>query len=203
MKTDTKNIGSSESGQAILESFLTMLVLLLVLFGLMQIFLLANAKLLTSYSAFRSLRSYIVGFDDYLIIRSARAAAIGASGKIIYPDNQEYLSPQQQFAAERFMIPDYLGGSRWLEYEYWRGGNEYDSTFYHASVSPPRTYLNYSTAGGGGAGMITQTVSFRDYPYSIVDMADKDRTWLPLGPSTDISSSAVMFNHAADYLSEE
>lgn len=192
-----------EAGQAILESILTMLVLLLVLFGLMQIFLLASAKLLTQYSAFRSVRSYVVGFDDYLILRSARAAAIGASGKITYPDNDEYNSPRSQFAAERLMIPDYLSGTRWLEYEYWLGDNEYDPNFYHSSVSPPRTYLNYSTSGTLGAGIVTQTVRFRDYPYAILDMADKDRVWLPLSDSTDISSQSSMFNHAGDYLSED
>jgi hypothetical protein len=204
-KPDRRIVSSrrAENGQAILESILTMMVLLLVLLGLLQIFQLAAAKILTNYSAFRSLRSYVVGFDDYLIRRSARVAAIGASGKITSPDNDEYSSPLEQFAAEEFMIPDYLSGDRWLEYEYWLGENEYDTDYYHESVAPPATTLNYSTSAPAEAGIATQTVSFSDYPYAILDMADRNRVWVQVGPSTDISSTSSLFNHAADYLSEE
>ncbi len=204
-KPDRRIVSSrrAEGGQAILESILTMMVLLLVLLGLLQIFQLAAAKILTNYSAFRSLRSYVVGFDDYLVQRSARVAAIGASGKITSPDNDEYSSPREQFAAEEFLIPEYLSGDRWLEYEYWLGENEYDTDYYHESITPPATTLGYSTSAPDEAGVATQTVSFRDYPYAILDMADRNRVWVQVGPSTDISSTSSLFNHAADYLSEE
>jgi hypothetical protein len=202
ISTSSRRKAENERGQTILESVLCMVVILTVLLGLLQIFHLAVAKILTNYSAFRAARSYVVGFDDYLIGRSVRVAAIGASGKLISPDNDSYSSPGAQFAMEAFMIPDYISGDRWLEYEYWFGENEYDPAFYHYSVTPPSTNLTYSVAGGG-AGQITENVSFSDYPYSILDMADRNRVWFQLGSSTDISSPSSLINHAADYIEED
>jgi hypothetical protein len=131
-----------------------------------------------------------------------RAAAIGASGKLISPDSASYSSPRAQFAAESFMMPEYLSGNRWLEYEYWLGENEYDSDYYHSSTEVPRTYLR-NALSGGASGESTQSVYFSDYPYAILDMADRNRVWFPLGSSTEIRSNSILVNHAADYLSEE
>src|SRR5210317_13731 len=92
------NKSQRESGQAILESMLTMLIICLLLFGLLQVFQIAVADLITSYSAFTSGRSYAVGFSAdeegrwwrCLVQKSARVAAIGGSGKRIYPANSNY-----------------------------------------------------------------------------------------------------------------
>ncbi|HPN84898.1 MAG TPA: hypothetical protein PK821_06130 [Victivallales bacterium] len=192
---------SDESGQSILESILSMLALLIVLLGLLQIFQLATAKLLTNYSAFRSIRSYVVGFEDHLIARSSRVAAIGASGKMVYPDNESYSSPQAQFEHERIAIPYYISGTRWMEYEYWFGQNEYNPNYYHQSVIPPQTSLGYSLASSS-LGESAIAVSFDSYPFAILDMADRNRVWLTLGESTDISSTAGLMNHSADYLND-
>ncbi len=191
------------AGQSVLESMLCMIVICLVLFGLLQIFQIVNAKLLSDYSAYRSARSYSVGFRDFLIQRSARVAVIGASGKLIEPDNQDFGSPMSQFNFERLMIPDYLSGARWLEYEFWQGGNEYDPNFYSPDVAPPST--NFSAGyTETGSGTVQMNVSFSDYPYVLFDLMDKDRVWFDsAGESRDLGGSAELANHAADYLSED
>lgn len=198
-----KNASSYASGQSILESMLCMIVLCLILFGLLQVFQIAVAKLLTEYAAFRSARSYAVGFRDFLIQRSSRVAAIGASGKIIEPDNQNWISPMSQFASERIMIPQYLSGNRWLEYEFWEGENVYDEDFYNPDISPPSTKINASYTETG-SGTIRMNVTFTDYPFQLFDLMDKDRVWFDSsGKKRDIDGNSELANHAKDYLSEE
>ena len=192
-------------GQSILESLLCMIVLCLILFGLLQIFNLAVAKLLTEYSAYRTSRSYSVGFADYLLSRSSQVAAIGASGKMVEPDNREYTSLPQQFDAEALMIPEYISGTSWLEYEYWCGENSYDPKYYNPkyynpNVRPPETWLYHSNNMSQG-GAIRTTVGFNDYPFTLFDLMDKDRIWFgAVGNATYIGGDATFINHSADYL---
>ena len=187
-------------GQSILESLLCMIVLCLILFGLLQIFNLAVAKMLTYYSAYRTSRSYSVGFADYLLTRSSQVAAIGGSGKLVEPDNREYTGLVQQFDAEAFMIPEYISGTSWLEYEYWGGENSYDPKYYNPNVRPPQTYL-YRSSNMSQGGAIRTTVGFVDYPFTLFDLMDKDRIWFgAVGNATQIDGEATFINHSADYL---
>lgn len=187
-------------GQSALESLLCMIVLCLVLFGLLQIFNLAVAKFLTYYSAYRTSRSYSVGFADYLLDRSAQVAAIGASGKIVEPNNRGYTGLVQQFGAESFMIPEYINGTSWLEYEFWGGENSYDPDYYNPNVRPPQTYLYQSSAMSLG-GAVDTDVGFNDYPFTLFDLMDKDRIWFgSVGNATQIDGEATFVNHSADYL---
>jgi len=194
----------AEKGQAIVESMLTMLVICLLLFGLLQVFQIAVADLVTSYSAFSSGRSYAVGFSAdengpwyrSLVYKAARVAAVGASGKRLYPENSSNFN-------EKDVIVRYLSDDgQWLEYEYWWGGNDYDLDFYSNRVSPPSTHFRYSisTTGTGNA---QSTTEFTNYPFPIMDLMDPDRVWFDtVESSRDISSTAEIFNHAEDYMKE-
>jgi len=186
------------SGQTVLESMLCSIILIIMLVGLLQIFHLTVAKLLTDYSAFRTARSYCVGFRDYLQERSARVGAIGASGKIISPDNDAFTDPMAQFAAEELMIPEYISGTRWLEYEYWQGENQYDPAYYD-SATPPRTSLsdNHSL---NAQGSVVMNVTFSNYPFPFFDLFDKNRVIFEVDESTDVVGSSRMTNHASSYL---
>jgi len=180
------------------ENLLVMMALCLILVGLLQIFHLAVARFLTRYSAFCTARSAGVGFADYLLQRSARVAAIGASGRLIYPDNTSFWSLGSQFQSERMYIPDYLSGKRWLEYEYWLGENSYDSRYY-ARVPPPCTTLRWSNQPIGQ--MNETTITFRGYPFVFLDLLDPGRVWFEqFGYGFDLSGNARVANHAADYL---
>ena len=193
----------AESGQAIVESMLTMLVICLLVFGLLQIFQVAISELVTSYSAFTAGRSYAVGFSAdengpwwrCLVYKSARVAAVGASGKRLYPEDPNL--------NEKDVIIRYLSDDgQWLEYEYWWGGNDYDLDFYSNRISPPSTHFSYSisTLGTGNA---QSTTRFRDYPFPIMDLMDPDRTWFDtVEDSRDVSATAEIYNHAEDYMQE-
>jgi len=187
------------SGQSILESLLCSIILCILLVGLLQIFHLTVAKLLTDYSAFRTARSYCVGFRDYLQERSARVGAIGASGKIISPDNGAFADPMAQFAAEELMIPEYISGTRWLEYEYWQGENQYDAAYFD-SATPPQTHISDSHSLNA-QGSVVMNVVFTDYPFPFFDLFDKNRVVFDsVGKSTDVVGSSRLMNHASSYL---
>ena len=191
----------SESGQAIVESMFTMIIICLLLFGLLQVFQIAVADLITSYSAFTAGRSYAVGFSAdengnwwrCLVYKSARVAAIGASGKRIFPGNSNY--------SEKDVIIRYLSDEdQWLEYEYWWGENDYDYNFYNSGVSPPSTHLSYGMTDTSTRN-VRSTVRFTDYPFPIMDLMDPKRVWFDtVDESRDISSSAEIFDHAEDYM---
>lgn len=193
----------ARGGQGMVENLLAMLMLCLILVGLLQVFHLAVAQLLTRYSSFCGARSYAVGFADYLTRRSVMVGAIGGSGKLVWPDNQEYGSPVEQYYAERLLIPEYIQGIRWLEYEYWLGENEYEQPYYAAGTEPPRTYLSNSYRLTP-TGLVEMETSFSNYPFVFFDMMDRDRVWFdPAGDATDLTGIARVANHAADYLEEE
>ncbi len=190
-----------ESGQAIVESMLTMIVICLLIFGLLQIFQVAISELVTSYSAFTAGRSYAVGFSAEengpwwrcLVYKSARVAAVGASGKRLHPSDSNL--------SEKEVIVRYLTNQeQWLEYEYWWGGNDYDRDFYSNRISPPSTHFSYSASTTGTGNALSRT-SFSDYPFPIMDLMDPDRTWFDtIEDSRDVSATAEVYNHAEDYM---
>ena len=193
-----------ESGQAIVESMLSMIVICLLLFGLLQVFQIAVADMITSYSAFMAGRSYAVGFSAdedgpwwrSLVYKAARVAAIPASGKRIYPESNGNNS-------EKDVIVRYLSDTgQWLEYEYWWGENDYDNAFYSNRANPPSTHFTYS-ASTVGSGNVESTTRFSDYPFPIMDLMDPDRVWFDtVDESRDIDASAEVYNHAKDYMQE-
>jgi hypothetical protein len=196
----------NESGQAIVETMLTMIIICLLLFGLLQVFQIAVADMVTSYSAFTAGRSYAVGFSAdgggapwyrQLVYKAARVAAIGASGKRIFPSNDD-------LGDEQAVIQRYLSDTdQWLEYEYWWGENEYDYMFYHADVQPPSTYF-YITPNVETYYMVDMDVQFTNYPFPMFDLMDPDRTWFDtVADSRNIQASAELMNHADDYMIEE
>lgn len=203
-KSTHKLPADNESGQAIVETTLTMIIISLLLFGLLQIFQIAVADMITSYSSFYAGRSYAVGFSAEansapwwrrLVHKAARVRAIPASGKRIFPAGYE----NEQNIIWRYLT-DY---NQWLEYEYWWGENEYDYFFYRNGVSPPSTYFSITPYSSDGY-MVNMDARFHNYPFSMFDLMDPDRTWFDtVGRSRDIYATSSQMNHAKDYMMEE
>ncbi len=204
--------GREANGQTIVESLICSMIIMIILIGLLQIFHIGVARLLTDYSAFRTARSSCVGFAPYLLDRSSRIAAMGASGKMLEAQtSSDFSSPMAQFAAEELMIPEYISGYRWLKYEYWFGENTYDSPLYYAydtagdnPVTPPKTSLwnLHSTTETA----VNDNVTFTDYPFPFFDLFDRNRVIFSsmdnAFKSVDITGSSSITNHAHDYLDE-
>ncbi len=210
MKTTSKSgplgrlhcsLSGNESGQAIVETTLTMIIICLILFGLLQIFQIAVADLITKYSSFYASRSYAVGFSDdgpgapwhrQLVDKAARVRAIPASGKRIFPAGYE----NEQNVIWRYLTDQ----GQWLEYEYWWAGNEYDYLFYRSDVTPPSTHFSMATRTPA-AYMVEMDVGFNRYPFPMFDLMDPDRTWFnTVRDSRNVRASSELLNHAEDYM---
>lgn len=198
------------SGAAVLESVLVMVVLLLILFGFLQLFQITMARALADFAAFRAARSASVGFRDYLVRREAKIKAIPASGVMVMPEeSRNFDSAFEQFAFERSIIPFYSKGRQYLAYEHW----ESDAPTFHADYHCPYYGLPKSAGSSGctcsdwtGESAIRVEMSrtdesvkavfrFEDYPLAIpLREAFFDKK------NMDISAEVKLTNHASSIL---
>jgi len=139
-------------GQALIETCLAVMMLCLILFGLLQISQLFAAREVLQHAANRGARARTVGFNDFMVQKCVRVAAIPVSGRLLEPvyTNEDpalrdmletmragelwdavlsdAVPPGTQVALERARIPEYLAAESWeqaswvLDYEYWDGG---------------------------------------------------------------------------------
>ncbi|OGV32237.1 MAG: hypothetical protein A2020_14565 [Lentisphaerae bacterium GWF2_45_14] len=192
-----------ECGQTILESTLSMLLLCLILMGLLQLFHLYVAQMLTDFSAFYTARSRSVGFADYIVERAGKALVVAASGPRSYPEentSDEGVSSSST-SADEMMLHEYLSGERWLEYQYWSGQNEYGSEWSsRAEVS--NTYFTQESSSLNN-GLVESTVFFTNYPFPIFDLMDPDRVWFEgTGENTLINATSEVADYSIFYLEE-
>ena len=198
------------SGAAILESVLVMVVLLLILFGFLQLFQLSMARAFADFAAFRGARSASVGFRDYLVQREARLRSIPASGIMTEPTESRYFdSAEEQFAFEKSVIPLFSGGRQYLEYDHWLSGasavhSDYHCPYYGLPSSSGGDGCTCSCATGKAAVYVetsrtdeaVKTVfRFRNYPF-VMPL----REAFFQGNGMDISSEVKLTNHASSIL---
>ena len=70
-----------ERGSAILESLLCIGILMIVFFGLIQVFNFAVANMICEYSAFYAVKAHSLGYTPSITRRAARTAGMPASGR--------------------------------------------------------------------------------------------------------------------------
>ncbi len=161
----------SERGQVFTETLLCLLLICLIFFGLMQVFHIAVARMLTDYSAYCAARSRAVGFDEDLSRRSARVASIGASGKIIGANSGAGIdagfsgSSEELFLFEKSRIPYYLSGELHLEYDHW---SDYGESAQNDGKKDDNTHLSVEFEEDGSGEFTTARVSYYEYPLSFL-----------------------------------
>ncbi len=199
----------SEKGASIVESMLSMLVIFLILFGLLQIFHLSLARAVADYAAFRGARSAAVGFRDSLANREARVFSIPASGLMTYPrKSQEFGTQQEQFAFEQTAVERYMDGTEWLDYEYWDGTFErhrnpdcplYGQELHGANCPKCQRYGKQPQVTSDKVGRTKETVEytfrFLDYPLDL-----PMRKAITRQTNTDIKSEVKLTNHSSSFL---
>ncbi len=105
-------------GQAMLETVICMLFLATVFFALFQLSQMLLARTMLDHAAACAARARAVGFNDFMCLKTARAAMIPAAGRRIWP---EEASPWSEVSR----VPDYLSSpdearaSAVLDYERW------------------------------------------------------------------------------------
>ena len=193
-----------ERGSAILESFLAMILLGMILFGILQLFQLALADMVADYAAFRGARSAAVGFRDEYAIREALIKSAPASGPMVTPDRGSYTN-WGAVETEKSLLRGFMEGDRHVEYADWVGEERFH-TNYHCPhygelliggcsvCRPSRNHYVRASAQGFDQTMHFQ-FEFVHYPLNI-PLHD----WLTGRDSIDISSETELTNHSAAFL---
>lgn len=109
-----------EHGAAILESFLCMILIGIILFGILQLFQLVVADMVTEYAAFRGARSASVGFRNDLALREALVKAAPASGAMVTPSyGNDSGYGWNEVEMEKSLLRGYMQGERTVQYANW------------------------------------------------------------------------------------
>ena len=188
-----KRSSLNSRGSAIIEAVISMLLICLILFGLLQFFYYAAAQMVTDYAAFRAARSRTVGFNDIRVNMEGRMKAISASGRMRVPfdmtqdevANQSNTSTIGQYYYERLAIIDYMENVRPLAYEYW--APQYNTFPDH------KTTLSFKSSDMGNS--FTEKAVFTDYPWIM-----PFRKAFVTGEKIDIKGESKMSRHSAQYL---
>ena len=195
-----------EHGSAILESFLSMILIGMILFGILQLFQLVVADMITEYAAFRGARSAAVGFREAYAIREALVKAAPASGPMVTPDPDDYpgygWSPVE---TEKSLLRGFMQGDRHVEYANWVGEDRFHTNYHCPHYGEPliggcsncskgrRHYVSASAQG------FDETMSFHfefvNYP---LDIPLHD--WLTGRESITISGESELTNHSSAFL---
>lgn len=209
-----------EHGSAILESFLAMILLGMILFGILQLFQLALADLVTDYAAFRGARSASVGFKKFYTDREVFVKAAPVSGHMIEPDPRSY-PDWNRTESEKAQLEDYMNAEpHRIEYAYWNcGDTDYHTNYYCPQYGQPLyggescQYCTGSIVQTGknrtkatkktkintvlvpDVSEVTFSMTFHNYP---LDIPLHD--WLTGEEYIDITGEASLTNHSSAFL---
>ena len=137
-----------QSGQALVESCIVIMLLGLIMTGLFQLSQLMAAKEISAHACFRGARAKTVGFNDFMTMKSVLVGAIGNAGNMIFPETRG--GPAAQMAAERGLIPTFLSSEGYmldgiLQYEDWEniyfGYDDLSSLRFWVSQDMPIRYF--------------------------------------------------------------
>ena len=126
---------SSRSGQSLIESCIVIVILCLVLFGSLQVSQIFMAREILDHAAVCGARAKAVGFNEFMVQKTIRVAAIPLAGQMTQPSPVysprviqqphsidrawrralSYRGSSAQVADEYVAIPFYLGSGNWGE----------------------------------------------------------------------------------------
>ena len=189
-----------EHGSAILESFLAMILLGMILFGILQLFQLAVADMVTDYAAFRGARSAAVGFKDEYAIREALIKSAPVSGPMVTPSSR-----WNSVETEKSLLRGFMEGERNVEYADWVGEDRFH-TDYRCSHYGELLIGGCSVCDSGrghyvraSAEGFDQTMRFQfEFVHYPLNLPLHD--WLTGRDSIDISGEAELTNHSSAFL---
>lgn len=209
-----------QRGSSIVEGVIAILLICLILFGLLQVFLVYTAQEFTDYSAFRTARSLSVGFNDSLAKVEARTRTIPVSGRILTPPElstsyyRDLFGDSSSFTTSTYKqndsvydyyyrlrraIRNYMSGYRYLECEYWMGEHSSAGADKKAGDNPYDTSLETKFKRSGDT--VSAEVKFERYPFRL-PFAKAFLNTFDSDPTQDISSTVELKNHSKVYLED-
>ena len=143
-----------EHGSAILESFLCMILIGLILFGILQLFQLALADMIAEYAAFRGARSHVVGFRELFARREALIKSVPASGPMSAPNPYTYPGySSNPTATEKSLLRSFMLGEQDVTYSYWKKFKRFHTNYhcphYGEEMDSDCDICDCSNIGGG------------------------------------------------------
>lgn len=96
-------------GASLVEAMFAICIMCLLFFALLQIWYWCNAKLFCRYGAYYAVKAKSLGFNNHIVLRAARTAAIPASG----PARNSGYAP---YNARAYMLH---GDGSGVSYQYW------------------------------------------------------------------------------------
>ncbi len=177
MRAKPRRLRRKCGGQAIIESVMGIMLLLLIFFALLQVAILYMAQMVSDHASFVTARSYIVGFDNDIVQRAREVGTIPMSGHIEQPVAFSNLSPAQLGAMEPQLIEEFLqtrGYTLW--YQHWP----------HISADLPML---------GGEGEANIRIHVNEYPLEM----PMHRAYIR-NDTIDFGSRMRLHNHAGFYL---
>ena len=193
-----------EHGSAILETFFSMILIGMILFGILQLFQLAVADMVVDYAAFRGARSAAVGFKDDYAIREALIKAAPVSGQMITPDPRSW-EGWDQASTEKSLLRGFMQGEREVEYADWIGEDRLHTDYRCPHYGEPllggcdicgKSRGHFVRASAQGFDQTMEfNFSFVNYPLEL-PLYD----WLTGKESITISSEAELTNHSSAFL---
>ena len=206
----------TERGATILESLISIMLLCLIFFGLMQIFQWSVAQMLAEYSSFYAAKTYSQGYASNLVKHYSQGAIAGTSGKDISTppisksvnaDRQEReikLSEHSEFGVVNYVYmtdqsKDAISKrfqSNSVNYEYWIDQSGKSKSGWEASSTP----IIYIQAGQSDTDskIIRGAVTVINMPLLFENLG-----WTTGGAKeANPSGQASTFNHASLYLED-
>lgn len=96
-------------GASIVESMFAICIMCMIFFALLQIWTWCNARLFCRYGAYYAVKAKSTGFNNHMVLRAARVAAIPASGR----------SRSQSKDLDNASAYMRYGDSSGVSYQYW------------------------------------------------------------------------------------
>lgn len=121
------------SGQAMLESIIAMIAILLLFLALFNLSDRVRAKLLVENAAAKCARARAVGYNDFMVRKIARLSTMPAAGKCLTRADTGDASlslPSRYRRIDDYLMSEYEAqADAILDFDLWRDGN----TFIHAT----------------------------------------------------------------------
>ena len=108
------------SGQAMIETVLAVLIITFVFLGLFKLSHMLTGTIMLEHAAMRVARARAVGFNDFMCVKTARAAVIPVAGKRLWPSEDDESGYSEAARVRVYMeSPDPARARGLLEYEGW------------------------------------------------------------------------------------
>jgi len=198
-----------QRGEAIVEGMMSMLLISLIFFGLLQVFYISVAQIFVDYSAFATANAASLGMTNGSIGRFAQTAVVGASGSMVIPAaSSSFESGSAEAEAETLatystcrreknvnmggLCVRYNAGITQIDYQYWKY-HDTNKGWMKGETAIDTNFWSFLTSRSDE--VIESLCEFSNYPFNFPMWAS-----FTTENKLKISSTAKAINYMTDYM---